>query len=221
MPDAPAHDPGATASPAPPDLDDIDRQAQARALVLLGGFHEDGATVLLLGPDPDRFWPTLRTAPEWGGPDPVDRWSRRVLTDWARTLGARARFPFGTPREPFVTWALRTGRCHLSPAHMLVHDAQGLMVSFRGALVLPGRLSLPPPPPSPCTGCPAPCLAACPVRAVDARGYDLAACHAWLDDPRNDCMAKGCAVRRACPASPPRPDAQSAHHMASFHAEAP
>lgn len=200
----------------------LERQARTRALTILGGFRDGDATTILLGPDPARFWSRLTASPEWGGPDPVDRWSRRVIGAWARAVGARPRFPFGTPHRPFVTWMRRTGRCHASPAHLLVHDAQGLMVSTRGALVLPRRIALPDPPPSPCAGCPAPCLSACPVGAIDAEGYDLAACHGWLSDPRNACLAKGCAVRRACPASPPRPDAQSAHHMSHVHpAEAP
>ena len=39
-----------------------------------------------------------------------------------------------------------------------------------------------------------------------------------LDTPAGDaCLSGGCLVRRACPASPARPAAQSAHHMAHFH----
>ncbi|MEM9795436.1 MAG: ferredoxin [Pseudomonadota bacterium] len=200
--------------------DALAQQAAARALTLLGGFHDgspaDGMTTLLLGPDPRHFWAALTASPEWGGPDPVDRWSERVLIEWAAHIGAEPRFPFGTPHQPFVSWMQRTGRCHLSPAHLLVHDAQGLMVSVRGALILPGIIALPPTPPSPCVGCAAPCLTACPVGAISAKGYDLAACHAHLSGP-NDCLSLGCAVRRICPASPARPEAQSAHHMAYFH----
>ncbi|PWJ10916.1 4Fe-4S dicluster domain-containing protein [Jannaschia seohaensis] len=198
---------------------DLERQAQARALTILGGFHEDG-TVLILGPDPQTFWPALTAAPDWNAPDPVDAWSTRVIGAWARELGAEARFPFGDPPQPFVTWMLRTGRCHVSPAHLLVHDTHGLMVSARGALLLPGRIALPAPRPSPCDGCAAPCLSACPVGAIDPQGYDLDACHAHLSGP-NACMAQGCAIRRACPVSPPRPAAQSAHHMSFFHRELP
>ncbi|TFL17967.1 ferredoxin [Jannaschia formosa] len=198
----------------------LERQAAARALALLGGFHDGETTTLLLGPDPATFWATLTASPEWRGPDPVDRWSRRVLTAWAAEIGAEPRFPFGQPLQPFVTWMTRTGRCHVSPAHLLAHNTQGLMVSARGALVLPRRIALPDPPPSPCAHCHAPCLTACPAGAIDAAGYDLAACHAHLSGP-NDCMARGCAVRRACPASPTRPQAQSAHHMAHFHRESP
>lgn len=203
--------------PRATDAATLQTAAAVRGLALLGGFTEDGRTTVLLGPDPATFWPTLQASPEARLPNPVDAWSTRVITEWARDLGADARFPFGHPLQPFLTWAMKTGRCHLSPVGMLVHDTQGLMVSFRGALLFEHDIALPDPPPAPCTDCPAPCRTACPVNALGPDGYDLPECHTWLDDPANTCMDRGCAARRACPVSPPRPDAQSAHHMHSFH----
>ncbi|WP_298431089.1 ferredoxin [uncultured Jannaschia sp.] len=197
--------------------DALAAEATVLGLELLGGMQKGEGTLLLYGPDPARFWRVLQASPEAHAPDPIDRWSARVLTALARDLGGTALFPFGTPRQPFMTWATGTGACHVSPVGLLVHRTQGLNVSFRGAIRVPRRIVLPAPGPSPCVGCPAPCTTACPVLALTSDGYDLPACHAWLDDPRNDCMARGCAVRRACPASPPRPDAQAAHHMAAFH----
>ena len=49
-----------------------------------------------------------------------------------------------------------------------------------------------------------------------ADGYDVAACHGFLDTaPGRDCLDRGCAVRRACPVGADlRPEAQSAFHMA-------
>ncbi|MGB3554718.1 MAG: ferredoxin, partial [Jannaschia sp.] len=119
----------------------LERDAVDRGLTLLGGFDEGAGTTILLGPDPATFWSVLIAAPEWGGPDPVDRWSRRVIGGWAATLGAVARYPFGDPPEPFLRWATASRRCHISPVGMLVHDTQGLMVSFRGALTLPSRIT--------------------------------------------------------------------------------
>ena len=88
------------------------------------------------------------------------------------------------------------------PVRLLVHDAAGLMVSFRGALALKERLDLPPPPPPPCDGCAAkPCLTACPPGALTGAGYDLPACHAFLDtDPGQDCMTRAapCAALAPC-----------------------
>ncbi|UWQ21208.1 ferredoxin [Jannaschia sp. W003] len=183
--------------------------ARARALVLLGVAP---GGIALLGPDPARFWSALAASPEWGAPDPVDRWSARVVGAWADELDVEARFPFGDPPAPFVRWALASG-CHLSPVGMLVHPEQGLTVSFRGALVVPGLAATTAP--DPCTDCSAPCRTACPVGAL-REGYDVAACRAWLGSPQGDCLARGCAARRACPLSQPRPDAQSAHHMRHF-----
>lgn len=199
------------------DAATLNAGAAARGLTILGGFNAEGRATILLGPDPATFWPALQAAPEASAPNPVDAWSARVIGDWAQDLGAEARFPFGQPLQPFMTWALASGRCHVSPVGMLVHDAQGLMVSFRGALLFEHEIALPPAPAKPCDTCAAPCLTACPVGALTGEGYDLPACHAWLDDPANACMDRGCAVRRACPVSKVRPDAQSAHHMASFH----
>ena len=202
------------------------------ALILLGGFQAvpedalpDGTrTLLLVGPRQPGFWPHLTAQPEWrdGTPDPVDRWSRRVIGRIACDLGAKALFPFGgPPHRPFYTWALRSGRVWSSPVRLLVHDEAGLMLSFRGALALKERVDLPPPPPLPCDSCAGqPCRTACPAGALTDAGYDLPACHAWLDTaPGQDCMTAGCAVRRACPVSArhARMQEQSAYHMRQFH----
>ena len=203
-----------------------------QALTVLGGFCAEPddalpvgtATLLLVGPRQPGFWPHLTAQPEWqdGTPDPVDRWSRRVIGRIACDLGAKALFPFGgPPYHPFYRWALRTGRVWVSPVRLLVHDEAGLMVSFRGALALRQRVDLPPLPPWPCETCAdRPCLAACPAGALTGSGYDLPACHAWLDTaPGKDCMTVGCAVRRACPVSArhARMPEQSAYHMGQFH----
>ena len=204
---------------AAPALDTLAARAPELGLVVLGAAEDEG-TVVLLGPHPDRFWPILRRAPEWEGPDPVDRWSARVIGAWAAEIGATPRFPFGGPPfEPFLRWAAASGRCHPSPVGPLVHDALGLMVSFRGALHFAEALARPAPPPLPCAGCAAPCATACPVGALSAdHPYDVPACHAFLDSPAGaDCLSGGCLARRACPASAPRPAAQSAHHMRHFH----
>ena len=198
----------------------------ASQLEVLGGFHcqdEPGLpkgtrTLLLLGPREPGFWDAVKASPEWGGPDPVDRWSRRVVGGLACDLGAKALFPFGGPPYlPFYSWALRSGSIWESPVKLLVHGTQGLMVSFRGALALKEVVDLPAPGPRPCEDCPKPCLAACPVGALTGAGYDVPRCHQHLDEG-GDCM-NGCLVRRACPVSQAyaRMPEQSAHHMRQFH----
>jgi hypothetical protein len=181
-------------------------------------------SIVLLGPAEPGFWEYFKQQPEWRDqrPDPMDRWSRRVVSHLANATGGQAIFPFGgPPYAPFYDWALRSGRAWASPVGLLVHDRAGLMVSYRGALALAQALPTGPPQISPCRDCrDHPCLTTCPVRALGPAGYDLVACHGWLDDERGqDCMARGCAARRACPQSRAygrHPD-QSAHHMKAFH----
>lgn len=205
-------------------------------LAVLGGFaagpddglHPGTKTLLLIGPAEPGFWPHLLTQPEWASfqndsdDDPLDRWSRRVIGTVASDLGAKAVFPFGgPPYQPFYQWALKSGRCWDSPVRLLVHDAAGLLVSFRGALALAQAVDLPATPPRPCDTCAAkPCLTACPVGALTGAGYALPICHAYLDTAAGqDCMTTGCAVRRACPLSLAyaRMAEQSAYHMGQFH----
>lgn len=216
-----------------PRYDSIDATLRAEGLEIFGGFHpgpedrlpEATATLLLVGPREPGFWARIEASPEWrdGAPDPLDRWSRRVVGRIAGEIGARAQFPFdGPPWLPFYDWALASGRAWASPVRLLVHDRAGLMAGYRGALALGHRLALPAPPATaPCATCPGqPCRKACPVGALTPAGYDLTACHGFLDTaPGADCMDFGCAVRRACPVSQSygRLAAQSAYHMGRFH----
>lgn len=181
-------------------------------------------SIILLGPHEPGFWDHVRAEPEFGDrqPDPMDRWSARVIGALAIRLGGHALFPFGgPPYMPFIDWALRSGRAWSSPVQLLVHDTAGLMVSYRGAIAL--RFSIQPPAagPRPCDSCAEqPCMTACPVQALTSQAYDLRACHDFLDTSRGlDCLQNGCAARRSCPVSQTygRLAGQSAHHMKAFH----
>jgi len=184
--------------------------------------HEDG-TVVLLGPEGSSFWAILKASSEWrdGQPHPVDRWSRRVITDFASNIGGRAVFPFGgPPHAPFFTWAAASGRAWPSPVGMLVHDRMGLWASYRGAVILPQPCAPPEVSAPPCTPCAKPCATACPVGALSSSGYDTKACHAWLSRPEGaDCLTLGCRARRACPLAVAhgRLPEEAAHYMRHFH----
>ena len=211
-------------------VEQIAEEAGQHQLDVLAAFHPRNpdpaghGTLVLLGPAGPGFWPRFIRSPEYldAAPDPMDRWSRRVIDRLADKFDARALFPFGqSPPLPFVSWALESGWFWQSPVGLLVHAQQGLWASMRGALLLPDRIDLPPPPTNPCLGCAdKPCLSACPVGALSGDGYDLGACHAYLDSPAGSgCMSGGCKVRAACPISRQfgrNPD-QSSHHMKAFH----
>ncbi|MCY3874390.1 MAG: ferredoxin [Rhodobacteraceae bacterium] len=214
---------------------DIAAEVRKPGLAVYGVAHDANArgdpyrSVVLLGPATG-FWDVFTLSPEYrdGDPDPLDRWSRRVISRIAQSVEAEPLFPFGgPPYQPFPGWALESGRCWASPVGLLVHDHTGLMISFRGALGFEfavdedissaeaagasGR---------PCNGCSKrPCVSACPVGALSESGYDVDRCKAFLRTAAgHDCMERGCAVRRSCPisAGAGRPSSQSAFHMNAF-----
>lgn len=213
---------------AEPDLGVI---LAPHGLAVVGAFHPavgDGvpegiATLVLVGARGDALWPVFTTSPEFadGRPDPLDRWSRRVLKGVAAAVGARAFFPFGGPPYlPFQRWAARGEGAHPSPVGMQVSPSRGLWLSYRGALGLRFRLAPPAPPgPPPCPPCPAPCRTACPVDAFAGGAYNVARCTSHITAPEGRiCREGGCLVRHACPvgraATPP--PAQNAFHMQAF-----
>ncbi|MFT4715064.1 MAG: epoxyqueuosine reductase [Paracoccaceae bacterium] len=209
----------------------IEAACLEQGLAIFGAFHTveaDNApkgcqTLILLGPHEPGFWQRITSSPEYAQADPIDRWSTRVVGQLATDLDAAAIFPFGgPPYQPFVSWAMRSGRVWQSPVALMVHDTSGMFLSYRGALAFQERLDIPAAnAASPCETCAdQPCLTACPASALTAEGYDLAACHQWLDGQGLDtCLSSGCLVRRACPISQSygRLDIQTAHHMRAFH----
>ncbi len=197
---------------------------ESAQLELFGIVAEEDRSIYLLGPHEPGFWQAFTSTPEYndGEPDPLDRWSKRVIGALALDWGGRAIFPSdGPPYPPFLDWAKKSGRAWISPVGLMVHDVAGLWLSFRGAVEVPETLALPQQPGKPCDTCAGqPCQSACPVNAMSADNYDVGKCHDWLNQPRGvDCMQQGCAIRRACPISRTygRVEAQSAFHMKAFH----
>jgi hypothetical protein len=225
------------------DLPSIERLVAVHGLHLRGGFHpaaDDGvppladgrtpATLILIGNVGSSLWPAFSSAVEAGdgAPDPLNRWTQRVIGGIAREVGAEPLFPFGGPPYlPFQRWAMRAEAVAPSPLGILIHPDYGLWHAYRGALAFAERLALPArvDRPRPCDSCPnRPCLSACPVGAFSERGYDVPACVGHIGSPAGAaCMDGGCLARRACPVGPGYGygAVQARFHMAAFLAAHP
>ncbi|WP_027288766.1 4Fe-4S dicluster domain-containing protein [Rhodovibrio salinarum] len=206
---------------------------EGHGLLLRGGFQaapddrlpEGSGTVLMVGNAGPALWQVFTQAPEAtdGQPDGLDRWTRRVMHEFATAFGARPVLPFeGPPYVPFQRWAQRAEAVAPSPIGILIHPDYGLWHAYRGALVFAQALDLPPADKRgrPCDNCPdAPCLNTCPVGAFTPDGYDVHACatHIGQLDGR-ECVDGGCLARRACPVgtSYQYTPAQASWHMQGF-----
>jgi hypothetical protein len=182
-------------------------------------------TLVLIGWTGSAQWPAFAASPEAqdGAPDPLDRWSRRILASIATSFGARPLDPSrGPPWYPFQRWARRAGGVDPSPLGLLIAADLGLWHAYRGALAFDAKLPLPPAPApiAPCAACRArPCLTACPVGAYDGAHFAADRCASHVRSTAGqDCREFGCRARRACPvgAGHAYGPAQSAFHMGAF-----
>lgn len=211
---------------------------QARALLAecgleASGFHPtvdhrvpaNTGTIIVAGAATTAVWEHFRTSPEYqdGQPDPLNRWSRRVLNRIAARLHASTAFPFGGPPHwPFLEWCAVAEPLWPSPIGMYVHARYGLWYSCRGALTFAEKLELPPrsQPTKPCDNCvDQPCRSACPVDAFANGIYDAECCTAHVTAPAGEpCLRGGCLARHACPVGrefcPPPERAE--FHMRAF-----
>jgi hypothetical protein len=198
--------------------------AQSHFLDVFGSLYDGKDTIVLLGPHEPGYWTHIKASSEWndGKPDPIDRWSTKIVTKLALDFGGEAQFPFGgPPYEPFFTWATQSGSAWQSPVSLLVHHVAGLMVSYRGAIRVRGHWDIPAPPENPCNSCATkPCLTASPSGSLTGDGYDVPKCHSFLDTEAGlENLSYGCNVRRSCPVSQSygRLAEHSAYHMSIFH----
>lgn len=187
------------------------------------------AALLLIGNVGTAMWQRFCESAEFADrqPDPLDRWSRRVLNEVAGEFGGpgvcETLYPFGGPPYlPFQQWAQKAEAVFPSPTGPLIHAEFGLWHAYRGALIFSRPISLPPAEAdaNPCLSCfDQPCLSTCPVEAFTAEGYDVPSCVGHLSSAEGaDCNSRGCQARRACPIgqaytyTPP----QAAFHTRAF-----
>jgi len=90
----------------PARLSDLPKALADEHLVILGHTAQKDGTILLIGPHEPAFWPHFIQCAEYqdGAPDPLDRWSTRIITGVADDIDAEPLFPFGgAPFHPFFS----------------------------------------------------------------------------------------------------------------------
>jgi hypothetical protein len=218
-------------------LGDIASALSVHGLIPRGGFSfvqdEEAPTglsgkparsVLLVGHGGDSHWAHF-TRWRQANPrvrDPLDSWSRLVLSDVAGIFGARAVLASDRPWLPIQTWAMRAEGVRPSPLGILIHPEYGLWHAYRGVLLFDVEIPIQavPEPIHPCRLCSGkPCLNACPVMAVSAEAFDDRRCREHVCSAAGHaCRYQGCGARLACPVGTAYryPPAMQAFHMAAF-----
>ncbi len=169
-----------------------------------------------------KMWGILKASPEFkdGKRDPLNRWTERVVGEFASKNDATAIYPFGEKLWPFQQYAKAATGMQSSPLGLLIHPDYGLWQAFRAVLIFEQDISLPlyKEIAHPCDSCmDKPCLRACPVDAFSDNRFSVEDCRGHLrssDTPR--CMTTGCRARAACPIGTPYSHQQIQFHMQAF-----
>jgi hypothetical protein len=165
-------------------------------------------------------------APEDLGRDPLDRYTRALVTQAARLalepLGVVhvECFPFlgeapGGVVIPFQRLGRAAGLAASSPLGLQIHPLYGAWWAYRALVVLDAELPSGAPLSDGCEGCPAPCVTACPAAAVLRAGFVVPVCHGHRLASAPCHLS--CAARLACIRGPEHrySDEQLAFHMAA------
>ncbi|MHC1548569.1 hypothetical protein [Phyllobacterium sp. K27] len=185
--------------------------------------NDNFKSVIMVGHFGSTMWPHfsqwLRSRPNVT--DPLDTWSKEVLNNIAKQVGAVAVFPSDQPYQPFQQWAKHAEGLSASPLGLLIHSRYGLWHAFRGALLFDYEVELSQQAPAvhPCETCLGkPCLSACPVDAFEGAGFAVDRCRGCLSNNGYECMSNGCKARLACPVGQEHAyvSDQQRFHMSAF-----
>jgi len=191
-----------------------------------------GQYAILVGNEGGKMWSFFAQSPEYGdgGKDPMNRWTRRMLSKLTHDADCELRYPFDKPYWPFQRIACEAMGIKSSPLGILIHPEFGLWHAFRAIIIVSPNNDLAEEIQNmihqaqklihPCEICPdKPCLTACPVSAFNGTSLDREACFQHLDEGNEPhCMKSGCMARNTCPvgSSFKYENAQIEFHMKSY-----
>lgn len=210
---------------SPVDFANLVSRLDSSGLVCFGGFElsqkecvEEGEALLgrkaiLIGNAGPQMWEAFSDSKEYkdNKPDPMNRWTKRVLDLIADEYQAHVIYPFEKPFWPFQKMAEAALGVRPSPLGILIHPEYGLWHAFRGVLVFDSSHGMMNQISAlsrqdeklihPCDTCvEKPCLTACPVGAFTGEALKVENCFSHLDSHSSPfCMQTGCQSRKACP----------------------
>lgn len=205
----------------------------------VGEESRKGMVAALVGNAGPSMWRSFDASDEKidGNPDPLDRWTRKVVTKIGDEAGLVSRFPSDKPWWPFQRISARVMGLKQSPLGILIHPEYGLWHAFRALLLVEPETEivshlkgLSPDPEAvihPCDSCmDKPCISACPVDAfgsIGAARIDRGRCLSHVvSGATPHCLDMGCYSRSACPVGKEwrYGDAQLKFHMLSYSSSA-
>lgn len=168
--------------------------------------------LILLGHGGTALWQAMEAAGArgnvWGnagGDDPVDSFSRKVVTRYLEESphcrGHRFLFPLEDYAAPLMALGAHAGWHHPSPFMVGINKAWGSWFAYRALVLTDSDFTATKPEVwgSPCVSCAdKPCMAACPAGAVAHAGFRAESCFAHRLTPASSC-AETCHARTACP----------------------
>lgn len=186
-------------------------------------------SLILVGNAGPLFWERFQDErPDKDAPisNPMDVWTRSILTPIAKKMAMEVVFPFeGPPFLPFGSWSHMTGSLFPSPSIPNIHPLFGTWYGLRGAFLsrVPyesASAQTHQSDTSPCVTCEdKPCLQACPVDALNHEYYDFESCLRFISSRESyPCLTHGCRARHACPIGQDYiyEPAQAEFHMGGF-----
>lgn len=229
---------------SPIDLSQLEVRFAGQGLSIFGALELDerhcakgegdfsGQYAMLIGNAGHAMWPFFSQSSEYsdGQKDPMNRWTKRIVSETMRDVVCEIRHPFDEPYWPFQRIACEAMNIQPSPLGILIHPDYGLWHAFRAIIIVNQNSSLALDIENmihqvqksfhPCDTCiQKPCLTSCPVSAFDGTGLDRSGCFTHLDsNSEPDCMTIGCGARNACPvgAAYKYENAQIEFHMKSY-----
>ena len=159
--------------------------------------------LILIGHGGKAMWSALK-ASGLDSEHPIDDFTIAAVHRWAVTVLSGGAYEIVYPGLGHIdlqALGKMVGWHHDSPFRVGINQSWGPWFAYRAVVLADSDFSpsLPQVTQSPCASCAqAPCVSACPARAMTASGFSLSECTAYRQAADSECQTQ-CLARSACP----------------------